>query len=469
MRGGMEHRSVHSRLGQYVDPRAVEMQLREERQRILYEREMEREHLRRELEIEQHRKQQLFVQQMEEVRAREAQRRRFFEQKQREAIERERLFHQREQQIHEKERLLQERERRERERLEVLEKQKEREYRERERRFREQLEKEMQEKEIKMQKERQLREEQIRLQEKELMAKQSRLREEQERQAKLKEQERRDQERQRRLQEEEIRRERERLREQEKTEQEKKATKRPFPGDHSDIPAKRQSFSPDVDSRTAYAPFARGHQGGLARDNLQGSLLGRYDSPERVGGRSVISPYALNQSKSKEGMMGYSRNMQMQEESGPGGFGYGSRGPPSQFGSKVISPGYDSPREGPKGRTPYGSLSPDLISAASRALSQVVTGGSLDRYKESGRGGMRGGYSRLPEQGQRNLGGSFLSGRSPSEMVSYPSVFSHNRALSQPNLPRGGYQAARAPSYRNSLGDSWYDQGGYSSMRGGRM
>lgn len=469
IRREMEHRSIHSRLGgRYVEQRDLEMQLHEERQRMMFERERERQHLIRELEIEQHRKQQQFVRQMEEVHAREAQRRNFFEQQKREAMERDRLFHQREHQIREKERMLQERELREKERLEALEKQKEREYRERERRFREQLEREVQEKKMNLLKERELREQQLRLQEKELQEKQRRLREEQERQAKVKEQERHEQERQRRMQEEEDRKEHEKEREHHR-EQERSSTKRPFPSEYStDIPSKRQAFSSHSDAH-AVSQIGRGQQAGIARDNHQGLGYGRYEPSERAGGRSVISPYAHNQNKPKEDMSVYSRDMQMQEQSGAGGVAYGSRAPFSVYG-KLTSPGYGSPHQGAKGHTPYGMLTPELISVASRALSQVVSGGSLDYTKQSTRGSIRGGHPRSTQLGRGSISGSLAAARmSSAEMISYPSLVGQGRVMPPPSLPRGGSYAARAPGYRMPPlpGENRYDRGVHPPLRGG--
>ena len=82
----MERHGMQDRLGGcFVDQRAMEMQLHQEHQRM--KRERKREAMRRQLEAEHAHKQQQLLKEMEHVRARDAQRRSFFEQQQREVLE----------------------------------------------------------------------------------------------------------------------------------------------------------------------------------------------------------------------------------------------------------------------------------------------------------------------------------------------------------------------------------------------
>ena len=306
------------RLGsRLMDSHEIEMRLQEERQHMINERERERERereaLRREFHIEQNRKEQELLRQLQELRDRENHERDMYERQQRELEQLQRSFRDRQSQLEAKERELKAKETRERER-------REKEIRDREKQIREQYERNLKEKELREQRERKALEDQLRQQQKLIMEKEQKLKDEQEKLAKFKD------EMGRRQKEEEERKDRERRvqdeKEQGKRETNDRATKRQYVDDYP--PIANISKRPAIDDSSVFGrlggrdgragtsggagnggtptqPSSRSSSGIVKETHISPNVTyRRYESSKSSSSnRPVTNPYSQSQSRSK--------------------------------------------------------------------------------------------------------------------------------------------------------------------------
>lgn len=277
-----------------IDSRDMNLRLQQERDRLLSEREREREALRRDLHMEQARKEQELYRQMREIQERESRGRDTFERQQHELRDLQKSFREREATLQMREREIKNREVHDRERVSVLERQCEKEIRDK---LKEEFQQSLKERELR---ERKVIEEQLhqfRSQQKLILEKEQKLKEQEEKLVKYKE------EMSRRQKEEEEKKEREQRRkdEEERRDRESKLrnSKRSFSDDYpnqSSSMAKR----PANDEQNIFVRL----QG---RDNTaRGTSASSFNSPRpqarlspKVTNRlPVNNPYSQNQSSS---------------------------------------------------------------------------------------------------------------------------------------------------------------------------
>lgn len=387
-----------------MDSHDIELRLQEERQRMLSERERERERereaLRREFHIEQTRKEQELLRQLQELRERENHERDLYERQQRELEQLQRSFRDRQSQLEAKERELKAKETRERER-------REKEIRDREKQIRDQFERNLKEKELREQRERKALEEQLRQQQKMIMEKEQKLKDEQEKLAKIKD------EMGRRQKEEEERKDRERRvqddKEQGKRETNERATKRQYVDDYP--PIANMSKRPAIDDSSVFGrlggrdgragtsggasnggtpaqPSSRSSSGIVKETHISPNVTyRRYESSKSSSNRPVSNPYSQSQSRSKA-LEALTTNYTAQEPppdpiSYPQPVRY-STGSLGQYRSDSSSVGYGNL---PASLNPYASQqvaaaavsnlfsSKEFLTQAAQVLSQATHGG----------------------------------------------------------------------------------------------
>ena len=187
-----------------------------------------------------------------------------------------------------------------------------------------------------------------------------------------------------------------------------------------------------------------------------------------------------SQTKQKEDTSPYSSKTAVRDRTESTGYPYSRTGAIAQYPKSNSTPvGYGPPAnimKGHAGQVSLGNLTPELISVASRALSQVVASSHLDRSSDSGRsnsmsGSMSVGYTHSPSLGQRGVSGSISQQRvNPSAMVSYPSPQMSSSQLQGRQMASSGAQSraayqSKTPSYR--MPQSGSDRYSRSSMRDG--
>ena len=294
-----------------MDSRDVDLRLQQERERIMSQKDRDREAFRREAEIEHARKEQELLRQIRELEERETRGRDVLERQQRELQELQKTFREREARLEAKERDLKAREVRERDRLSALERQQEKEIREK---VREEFQHNMEERE---QRQKKVIEEHLRVHRKLMLEKEKKLKEQEERLSKYKE------EMNRRQKEEEDKKERERRMEDERKERDSRnrggVAKRSYNEDYSQSVPKRQAMDDsgvfgrlggrDSHSGSCVAsPIATAgsSQQVQPRPVVKESIISnnvtyrRFESPKSMSRISSANPYSQNQSRTNK-------------------------------------------------------------------------------------------------------------------------------------------------------------------------